>query len=42
MTDLPLFLIGFAAFLLVLALLGWVSDSVDARDARRRNHARRR
>lgn len=42
MIDLPLFLIGVAVLLLVLAFLGSVADSVDARDARRRNNARRR
>lgn len=35
------FLLGMAAFLLVLAVMGAMADSVDRRDARRRNHARR-
>jgi hypothetical protein len=39
MTEL---LIGLALFLLMLAFLGAMADSIDARDARRRNHVSRR
>jgi hypothetical protein len=35
------FVAGLAAFLLVLAFLGAIADSVDRRDARRRNAQRR-
>ncbi len=36
-----LFLLSMALLLLVLALLGAVADSWEARDAKRRNHVRR-
>lgn len=42
MNDLPLLLAGTSGLLFVLAFLGWVADSADRRDARRRNHVRRR
>ena len=36
------FLVGLALFVLLLAALGAMADSLDARDARRRNHVSRR
>jgi len=34
------FTLGFAGFLLLLVVLGMLADSVDRRDAHRRNHGR--
>lgn len=35
--DVPMLLMGFSAFLFILAALGAVADSYEHRDARRRN-----
>lgn len=37
----PEFLVGMAAFLFLLVILGSIADSAERRDARRRNHVRR-